>query len=62
MAKAAAHFDSETIALMKEALDDAWDRLPPKRQATLLKTTLAERILNRRQRANVIVSACGMPR
>jgi hypothetical protein len=45
MAKAAAHFDSETIALMKEALDDAWDRLPPKRQATLLKTTLAERIL-----------------
>jgi hypothetical protein len=45
MAKAAAHFDSETIALVKEALDDAWDRLPPKTQATLLKTTLAERIL-----------------
>jgi hypothetical protein len=45
MAKAAARFDTETIALMKEALDDAWDRLPPKRKATLLKTMLAERIL-----------------
>jgi hypothetical protein len=45
MAKAAAHFDTETIALMKEALDDAWDRLPPQKQATLLKTMLAERIL-----------------
>jgi hypothetical protein len=27
------------------ALDEAWDRLPPKLQATMLKTTLAERIL-----------------
>jgi hypothetical protein len=45
MAKAAAHFDSETITLMKMALDDAWDCLPPEVQATVLKTTLAERIL-----------------
>ena len=45
MAKAAAHFDAETIALMKKALDDAWRRLPLKMQATMLKTTLAERIL-----------------
>ena len=45
MAKAAAHFDAQTIALLKAALDDAWDRLPPKLQATMLKTTLAERIL-----------------
>ena len=44
MAKAAAHFDAQTIAL-KAALDDAWDRLPPKLQATMLKTTLAEGIL-----------------
>jgi hypothetical protein len=29
---------------MKEALD-AWGGLPPKIQATMLKTTLAERIL-----------------
>jgi len=45
MAKAAAHFDAQTIALLKVALDEAWDRLPPKLQATMLKTTLAERIL-----------------
>ncbi|HEV2698145.1 MAG TPA: hypothetical protein VGU90_09150 [Terriglobales bacterium] len=45
MTKAAAHFDAQTIALMKVALDEAWDRLPPKLQATMLKTTLAERIL-----------------
>jgi hypothetical protein len=30
---------------MKVALDEAWDRLPRKLQATMLKTTLAERIL-----------------
>ena len=45
MAKTAAHFDAQTIALLKGALDEAWDRLPPKLQATVLKTTLAERIL-----------------
>jgi len=45
MAKAAAHFDAQTIAVMKVALDEAWDRLSPKLQATILKTTLAERIL-----------------
>jgi hypothetical protein len=26
MAKAAAHFDAQTIALLKVALDEAWDR------------------------------------
>jgi hypothetical protein len=45
MAKATAHFDAQTIALLRAALDEAWDRLPPKLQATMLKTTLAERIL-----------------
>ena len=45
MAKAAPHFDAETIALMRMVLDEAWNRLPPKRQATMLKTSLAERIL-----------------
>ena len=45
MAKAATHFDAQTIALLKVALDEAWDRLPAKLQATMLKTTLAERIL-----------------
>ena len=45
MTKAAAHFDAQTVVLMKVALDEAWNRLPPKLQATMLKTTLAERIL-----------------
>jgi len=45
MAKAAVHFDVQTVALLKVALDEAWGRLPPKLQATMLKTTLAERIL-----------------
>jgi hypothetical protein len=45
MAKAPAHFDAETIALLKVTLDEAWDCLPRKLQATMLKTTLAERIL-----------------
>ncbi len=45
MAKAAAHFDAQTVALLKAALDEAWGRLSPKLQATMLKTTLAERIL-----------------
>lgn len=41
----AAHFSPETVTLMKKALDDAWDRLEPEAQATVLKTTLAVRIL-----------------
>lgn len=45
MTKAAAHFDAHTIALMKVALDEAWNRLSPKLQATILKSTLAGRIL-----------------
>jgi len=39
------HFDAETVALLKKALDDAWARLTPEMQATMLKTTLAEPIL-----------------
>ncbi len=39
------HFDPETIDFLKKTLDDAWNCLPPERQAATLKTTLAERIL-----------------
>jgi len=38
-------FDPETISALKEILDEAWNRLPAERQATMLKTTLAERLL-----------------
>lgn len=40
-----AYYDLETVALLRETLDDAWDCLRPQQQATMLKTTLAERIL-----------------
>ena len=40
-----AYYDLETVALLRETLDEAWDCLRPEQQATMLKTTLAERIL-----------------
>jgi hypothetical protein len=39
------YFDLETVALLREALDDAWACLRPEQRATMLKTALAERIL-----------------
>ena len=39
------HFDPETIALLREILDDAWDCLRQQEQATTQKTALAVRIL-----------------
>ncbi len=45
MAKALPHLYPETISFLKNTLDEAWDRVPPERQATILKTSLAERIL-----------------
>ena len=38
-------FDRETVTVLREILDDAWARLRPAQQATMLRTTLAERIL-----------------
>jgi len=43
--KAPAYFDLETVALLREVLDDAWASLRPEQQAAMLKTTLAKRIL-----------------
>jgi hypothetical protein len=39
------YFDLDTVALMRETLDDAWASLPPQQRATMQKTTLAVRIL-----------------
>jgi hypothetical protein len=39
------YFDLETVALLRQTLDDAWDSIRPAQQAGLLKTTLAKRIL-----------------
>jgi hypothetical protein len=43
--KEPAYFDLETVALLRETLDDAWASLRSEQRATMLKTTLAERIL-----------------
>ncbi|MGB7009397.1 MAG: hypothetical protein WBD97_03215 [Pseudolabrys sp.] len=40
--KEPAYFDLETIALLREVLEDAWAALRPEQRATMLKTTLAE--------------------
>ena len=39
------YFDPETVTILREILDDAWACLRPEQQATMLKTTLAQRIL-----------------
>ena len=39
------YFDPETVAILRETLDDAWASLRPEQQATMLKTTLAGRML-----------------
>ena len=37
------YFDLETVALLRETLDDAWACLRPEQQAKMLRTTLAEK-------------------
>jgi hypothetical protein len=39
------YFDPETVAHLREILDDAWARLQPDQRATIRKTTLAAHIL-----------------
>ena len=39
------NFDLKTVALLREVLNHAWTCLPPKRQATISRTFLAEGIL-----------------
>jgi len=39
------YLDPETVALLRETLDDAWACLPPEQQATMQKSKLAARIL-----------------
>ena len=39
------YFDLETVALLRETLDDAWACLRPQERATMSRTQLAEGIL-----------------
>ena len=43
--KAPLVYDPETVALLRDTLDDAWASLRPEQHATIQKTALAERIL-----------------
>jgi hypothetical protein len=40
-----AYFDLETVAVLKETLEDAWASLRPEKRATMSRSLLAERIL-----------------
>jgi hypothetical protein len=40
------YLDPETLSMLRETLDDAWDCLQPEQKATMLKTELAARILD----------------
>jgi hypothetical protein len=40
-----AYFDPETVAVLREILEDAWTSLRPQQQATISRSLLAERIL-----------------
>jgi hypothetical protein len=39
------YFDPETVALLRTALDRAWDSLPKSQRAVMSQSILAERIL-----------------
>ena len=40
-----AYFDLQTVALLRAILDEAWACVPPRQQATISRTALAEGIL-----------------
>jgi hypothetical protein len=44
-ANEAAYFDLKTVALLREAVEDAWVRLRPEQRETTSRSLLAERIL-----------------
>jgi hypothetical protein len=39
------YFDPVTVALLRKTLDRAWASLPPRRQAVMSRSVMAERIL-----------------
>ena len=44
-ANESAYFDLKTVALLKEAVEDAWVCLRPEQRETMSRSLLAERIL-----------------
>jgi hypothetical protein len=43
--KGSAYFDLKTVALLREAVEDAWVCLRPEQRETMSRSLLAERIL-----------------
>jgi len=39
------YFDLDTVNLLRETLEEAWASIPPRRQAMMSRSLLAERIL-----------------
>jgi hypothetical protein len=44
-AKEPVYVDIETVAFLRETLEEAWACLPPEKQAAMSRSLLAERIL-----------------
>jgi len=60
-----AYFDLDTVALLRETLDDAWASLRPEHRAGMSRTILAERILKcaalgERDPARLLEAALGL--
>ena len=41
------YFDPQTLAVLRDVLEDAWNSLPPERQGLTTKSALAQGILRR---------------
>ncbi len=56
------YFDLQTVALLREALEDAWSSVRPKEREQMTRSLLAERIVKaasegERQRERLIAAA-----
>jgi hypothetical protein len=59
-------FDRETVAVLRQILDDAWSCLPPEQRTNTPKSVLAERILKsaaqgERDRERLLEAALSAP-
>jgi hypothetical protein len=62
--KEPAYFDLKTVALLREAVEDAWISIHPEQRLTVSRSLLAERVLKaaaqgERDRARLLAAALG---
>jgi hypothetical protein len=55
------YFDLDTVALLRDALDDAWACLRPDQRATVSRTLLAEGILKSAAKGERTLNDCVTP-